>query len=115
MRGWKRFVEQHVPKLHNRVVLIGNKCDLIEKRKVSYERGKALADEFGWLFFETSAKENVTEAFMAAARIGLSGGCMPAQMHTHDNSTRLHMALTVAVAESNHAHAEANAAVVRPC
>jgi hypothetical protein len=87
--------------LHNSFVLVGNKCDLIDRRQkkfrqVSYERGKALADEFGWPFFETSAKQNinVTEAFMAAARMGVSGGYMRAQMHTH--ATQLHLTLALA-------------------
>ena len=37
-----------------------------DQRVVSYEQGKALADEFGVAFFETSAKENlhVDDAFM---------------------------------------------------
>lgn len=30
-----------------------------EKRAVPYSKGKALADEYGVLFFETSAKENI--------------------------------------------------------
>eukprot|EP01133_Synstelium_polycarpum_P007690 gene7690-9002_t len=41
------------------IVLVGNKSDLNEKRKVSFEQGKALADELGIKFLETSAKENL--------------------------------------------------------
>lgn len=46
-------------------ILIGNKCDIKDRREVSYEEGKSLADKHGILFFETSAKENtnVSEAF----------------------------------------------------
>jgi hypothetical protein len=97
VRGWKRLVEQHGhPQLHNSIVLVGNKCDAIDRRLVSYERGKALADEFGWPFFETSAKRNinVTEAFKTAARMGVSGGCMRAQMRMH--ATQLHLTLALA-------------------
>ena len=40
-------------------ILVGNKLDLAdEKRAVPIERGQALADEFGFRFFETSAKED---------------------------------------------------------
>ena len=52
-------------------VLVGNKCDMDEsKRVVPYSKGQALADEFGIQFFETSAKSNLkvdevsTYAFM---------------------------------------------------
>jgi Ras-related protein Rab-8A len=51
--------------------LIGNKCDCEDsKRKVTKERGVALAKEFGVPFFETSAKSGlrVEEAFSAMAR-----------------------------------------------
>lgn len=41
-------------------VLVGNKSDVEDsKRKVSYARGKELADEYGIQFFETSAKANI--------------------------------------------------------
>ena len=61
------------PSVHKNVVLVGNKCDLDEKRKITFDQGQQVADENGWPFFETSAKSNinVTAAFMAAARIGL--------------------------------------------
>lgn len=46
-------------------VLVGNKCDS-DKRVVSYEEGRRLAEELSMNFYETSAKENieVTEMFL---------------------------------------------------
>ena len=36
-------------------ILVGNKCDLVETRQVSKEKGKQLADSYGIPFIETSA------------------------------------------------------------
>ena len=46
-------------------VLIGNKCDLEDKRVITYNQGKEFADTYGLKFLETSAKKNlnVNEAF----------------------------------------------------
>lgn len=41
------------------LVLVGNKCDLEDKRKVQYNEGLELAKTNGMLFFETSAKTGV--------------------------------------------------------
>lgn len=52
-------------------ILVGNKCDVSDAdRKVTYEQGKAMADQFGVSFFEVSAKENknITETFDFMAR-----------------------------------------------
>lgn len=40
------------------MVLVGNKFDLNENRKVSYEEGLELANNNNMLFFETSAKSS---------------------------------------------------------
>eukprot|EP01029_Cantina_marsupialis_P002032 TRINITY_DN11846_c0_g1_i1.p1 TRINITY_DN11846_c0_g1~~TRINITY_DN11846_c0_g1_i1.p1 ORF type:complete len:333 (+),score=86.44 TRINITY_DN11846_c0_g1_i1:47-1045(+) len=41
------------------VMLVGNKSDFgLQRRQVTYEEGKALADEWNCKFIETSAKEN---------------------------------------------------------
>ena len=52
------------------MVLVGNKCDLEDKRQVSYEEGKDLADKNELLFFESSAKDgiNVDEIFENSAK-----------------------------------------------
>ncbi|XP_076333065.1 ras-related protein Rab-8A-like isoform X2 [Tachypleus tridentatus] len=51
-------------------MVLGNKCDVNERRQVSKERGEQLAIEYGIKFMETSAKAsiNVEEAFFALAR-----------------------------------------------
>lgn len=40
------------------MVLVGNKCDLIQERSIKHEMGAARATEYGCPFFETSARDN---------------------------------------------------------
>jgi GTPase SAR1 family protein len=51
-------------------MLIGNKCDMNDKRQVSKERGEKLAIEYGMKCLETSAKlnENIENAFFTLAK-----------------------------------------------
>ena len=50
------------------MVLVGNKCDL-DKRQVTFEEGKELAERNEMMFFETSAKDgiNVDDLFLNSA------------------------------------------------
>ncbi|KAK1786218.1 hypothetical protein P4O66_017937 [Electrophorus voltai] len=41
------------------VLLVGNKCDMDEERLVATERGRHLAEQLGFEFFEASAKDNI--------------------------------------------------------
>ncbi|XP_065529423.1 ras-related protein Rab-3B isoform X3 [Lathamus discolor] len=41
------------------VILVGNKCDMEDERIVPVEKGKSLADQLGFDYFEASAKENI--------------------------------------------------------
>ena len=51
-------------------ILVGNKSDLVDKRQVSKEKGKQLADSYGIPFLETSAKnnENIEKLFVDSTR-----------------------------------------------
>ncbi|KAF9507442.1 hypothetical protein BS47DRAFT_1351617 [Hydnum rufescens UP504] len=69
IRAWHSDIEQHAPEGVNKI-LIGNKSDCTGTRAVTEERGRALAEELGIEFLETSAKinEGVEEAFFQLAR-----------------------------------------------
>lgn len=69
VRTWISNIEQYASEKVNKI-LIGNKCDWDERRVISEEQGRALADEFGIPFLEASAKSNVNvdNAFFCLAR-----------------------------------------------
>lgn len=69
IKGWMRNIEQHASENVNKI-LVGNKSDMSDRRAVPYARGKALADEYKLMFFETSAKSstNVDEVFTAISK-----------------------------------------------
>jgi GTPase SAR1 family protein len=69
IRTWHANIEQHASEGVNKI-LIGNKSDWTDKRAVTEEQGRELAEELGIRFMETSAKvnEGVEEAFFTLAR-----------------------------------------------
>ncbi len=63
--NWLKQIEQHAQP-NVKKILLANKSDMPEsEKKVESERGRALAEQNGLLFFETSAKtgENVSLSF----------------------------------------------------
>nr|pir hypothetical protein D1037.4 - Caenorhabditis elegans [Caenorhabditis elegans] len=69
IKNWIRNIEEHAASDVERMI-IGNKCDIEERREVSRDRGEQLAIEYGTKFLETSAKANlnIDEAFFTLAR-----------------------------------------------
>jgi Ras-related protein Rab-8A len=69
IKNWIRNIEENASTDVEKM-LLGNKCELNEKRQVTKERGEQLAIEYGIKFLETSAKNsiNVEEAFFTLAR-----------------------------------------------
>ncbi|MFX1295245.1 MAG: GTP-binding protein [Promethearchaeota archaeon] len=52
-----------------KMLMVGNKIDLVDERKIAFEEGKKVADELGFSYLETSAKtgDNVRRAFGSLA------------------------------------------------
>jgi GTPase SAR1 family protein len=67
--NWLKQIDQHASS-NVAKVLIANKCDRSDK-VIETERGKALAEQHGLQFFETSAKSglNVNEVFQHIAKV----------------------------------------------
>ncbi|XP_046917894.1 RAS oncogene family member Rab10 isoform X4 [Dermatophagoides farinae] len=55
---WLRNIDEHASEDVEKMIL-GNKCDMTDKRVVSRERGESIAREHGIRFLETSAKANI--------------------------------------------------------
>jgi len=66
---WMQDVEQFADE-DVEIMILGNKCDINNKRVVSRERGEQLATEYGIKFMEVSGKTgiNIEEAFYSLAR-----------------------------------------------
>jgi Ras-related protein Rab-10 len=85
---WLRNIDDHAS---DDVVkmLIGNKCDMEDKRCITKVRGDALAREHGIPFLETSAKNNINieKAFFEMARLILKK--TPADSTSHPSGTSI--------------------------
>lgn len=55
---WLRNIDDHANEDVERMIL-GNKCDMDDKRVISVERGQSIAKEHKLRFLETSAKTNI--------------------------------------------------------
>ena len=58
LSNWLIDIEKNSSK-NVKKILIGNKCDLNELRKIPMNKGKEFADTYNMKFIETSAKNNV--------------------------------------------------------
>lgn len=67
--NWIRNIEMHATS-DVELMILGNKCDIADKRQVSKEKGEQLALQHSIKFMETSAKANINieEAFTTLAR-----------------------------------------------
>lgn len=68
VKQWLAEIERYACEGVNKL-LVGNKCDLVQKKVVDYEMAKAFADSLDIPFLETSAKNatNVEKAFLTMA------------------------------------------------
>lgn len=62
---WIKNVDKHA-NINVDKILVGNKCDLVDKRMVDEDRGRELSERYGVKFYETSAKNciNIDEIFI---------------------------------------------------
>lgn len=65
---WVEEVRRFAPDVP--LLLVGNKCDLDDKRQVTFEEGKELSEKLHTFFFETSAKTayNINKIFDELSR-----------------------------------------------
>jgi len=65
---WLRNIDDHANEDVEKMIL-GNKCDIEDKRMITKERGESIAREHGIRFLETSAKSNINieRAFLELA------------------------------------------------
>lgn len=90
MESWHTEVNQYLDQTAKRI-LIGNKCDLSSSRAVTQEDGRQMAEKFGMLFAEASAKDSigVDDAFKNLACEVLKSAPKPGAVKKAKSSQRL--------------------------
>ena len=63
IEGWVKKIKKRF-KDSCPFAIIGNKSDITEWRKVTYEEGLEIAEQFGALFFETSTVNSTTTNYL---------------------------------------------------
>jgi len=83
---WMRKIEEHANEDVEKI-LVANKCDLEEKRKVTRERGEMLAQNHCIRYVETSAlsSSNIDLAFTLLTQDILNKVCPPVQEENMKN------------------------------
>ena len=89
---WVEEFQRHTPPDHP-IVLVGNKSDLVEQRKITRQRATELAEQLNLSYMETSAlnASNVEEAF----------GLLVNSIYQRKKSTVIHSTSIVAEDHSN--------------
>jgi len=94
------------------VLLVGNKVDVQESRKVSPEEAQTMADKYGMHYLETSAKtgKNVGRAFQIIVERALSvwGAVGEAVITPHRTSARLGVHRKQKASGGSHSHKRSN-------
>lgn len=85
--NWLKQIEQHANS-NVAKVLVANKCDRPDK-VIESERGRALAEQHGLQFFETSAKTglNVADVFHQIAKIIVNDKMPASSSESRDTNT----------------------------
>ena len=89
----KYYREESEAEIPMNIVLVGNKCDLFDRREITYEEGKTLSDTYNIPFLETSVKnnENINEIFYKTSTEALkaSRGSDDNEVHFHRLDAKL--------------------------
>ena len=87
--GWLGEINQNVS--DTPIIILGNKCDLEEKREVTKEEAENFAKNLNIPYFETSAKDNINikESIEALANIAYKKAKTKAGFSLEDNNVQI--------------------------
>jgi len=103
VKQWLNEIDRYACENVNKL-LVGNKCDLVQKKTVDFDAAKAFADKLDIPFLETSAKQgsNVEKAFLTmAAEIKNSMAAAPPPKAPADGGKKVDISNPADVVETN--------------
>lgn len=91
IQKWLRNIDEHANEDVEKMI-VGNKCDMEDRRIITKEKGEAIAREHGIRFMETSASSNINveRAFLELAKAILDN--QTADQERQDSQDRVNIA-----------------------